>query len=147
MGLLSPRHLTRAEERQVVLAIQAAEQGSRGEVRVHLEPRYGGDGPLARAQALFHELGMDQTRDGTGVLLYVAFEDHKVAVWAGPGLYGAAEPDFWREATDKVAQGFKQNRRAQGLVEALSVIGQLMRQAAPGQDSAGDELPNRVSMS
>jgi uncharacterized membrane protein len=147
MGLLSKRYLSRAAERSVVAAIAAAERGNRGEVGVHIEDRYDGAGPLDRAAALFTILGMDQTRDGTGVLLYVAVRDRRATVWAGPGVFGAAEPGFWRAATDHVAKGFADGDPGAGLVAALGVIGDLLRTAAPGEDTAGDELPNKVTTS
>lgn len=130
----------------MVAAIGRAEAGNRGEVQVHLEARYPGDGPLGRAAALFAELGMDATRDGTGVLLYVAVEDRKAAVFAGPGIHAAGEDGFWQSAVEAIAAGFARGDRAGGLVAALDRIGDLLRAEVPGEDAAGDELPDRVSM-
>lgn len=142
------RYLSRAEERRVVDAIRAAERGNRGEVRVHLEARYAGDGPLERAAALFDALDMGATRDGTGVLLYAAVEDRKAAVWAGPGIHGATEPGFWQATVDEVVvAGFRAGDGASGLVRALERIGDLLRAHAPGEDTAGNELPDEVTSS
>lgn len=112
---------------------------------MHLEARYPGDGPLGRAEALFRELGMEGTRDDTGVLLYVAELDRKAAVFAGSGVYGARQPGFWREVTDAVATGYRNGDRVGGLVRAIAMIGEVLREAAPGEDEAGDELPNEVT--
>lgn len=122
-----------------------AERGHRGEIRVHIEARYPGDGPLGRAAALFRELEMDRTRDDTGVLLYVAERDRKAAVFAGTGVYGARQPGFWREVTDTVAAGYRAGDRIAGLVRAIEMIGAVLHDAAPGEDGAGDELPNEVT--
>jgi len=137
--------MRRADRKRIVDAIGRAEAGNRAEIAVHVEHRYVGDGPLARAHALFDTLGMDRTRDGTGVLLYVAVDDHKAAVWAGPGLVGASEPGFWQAAVAEVAAGFKQGDGAGGIVRALAHIGELARRVAPGDDTAGNELANRVT--
>lgn len=147
MGWFERRYITRAEERRVVDAITAAERGHRGEIRVHLEARYPGDGPVARAAELFDELGMGATADGTGVLLYVAVDDRLAAVYAGPGVYGAAEPGFWRDVIHAVTDGFARGDRAGGLVAALERVGALLREAAPGEDTGGNELPDAVSQS
>ena len=61
---LGPRQIRRIE-----WAIAEAERGHRGEIRVHVEGRYTGDGPIARAAAVYHALGMDRTRDDTAALL------------------------------------------------------------------------------
>jgi uncharacterized membrane protein len=136
--------LSSAEERRLVEAIARAEVGHRGEIQVFLEARYPGEGPLGRAAALFDALGLTRTRDGTGVLLYVATEDRRVAVWAGPGIHGAAAPGFWSGVAAKVAAGFARGDRAGGIVEALGDLRELLLKAAPGEDRAGQELEDRV---
>lgn len=146
MIVVMPR-LTGRERRALQAGITAAERGHRGEIRVHIEDRYPGDGPLRRAQALFYELGLDRTRDGTGVLLYVAERDRKTAVFAGPGIYGAREPGFWKDVAATVARGYAEGDRLGGLLRALEQIGEILRVAAPGEDTAGNELPDQVTTS
>lgn len=145
----NPAALTAAEEAAVVAAITAAEVDNRGEVRVHLEGQMpeGCPDPLARAEQLFGALGMADTRDGTAVLLYVAEGDRKAAVYAGPGVHGAREAGFWQGVIDAVAEGFGRGARAEGLVSALGQVGALLREAAPGDDTAGNELDDAVTTS
>lgn len=112
---------------------------------MHIEARFPGDGPLTRARELFDELDMDETRDGTGVLLYVAVEDRRAAVWAGPGLVGASAPEFWKDAVAQVAAGYRDGDGVGGIVKALEVIGGLARRVAAGDDTAGNERPDRVT--
>lgn len=138
------RYLTRAQAHRVKAAITAAELGHRGEIQVLLEGRFPGDGPLARARQLFFELGLDKTREGTGVLLYAAIDDRRSALWAGPGLYAAAAPDFWHEVTKLMADGFAKGDVAGGLERALAEVGRLLSQVAPGQDVHGNELKDQV---
>ena len=144
-GLGSKRHLGREDEARLVAAIGRAEQGNRGEVRVHLEGRCAGKDALARAAQLFEQLGMRRTAQDTGVLLYVAVEDRKAAVFAGRGIHGAAQAGFWQEVVDSVAAGYRRGEPAQGLVAAVERLGGLLREAVPGEDVAGNELPDAVS--
>lgn len=131
----------------MIAAITRAERGNRGEVRVHLEARCPGSDPLARARGLFHALGVDRTKDGTGVLLYVAVDDRKVAVFAGHGVHGAQTPEFWKGVTDTVADGARKGSLTQGLVAGIDRIGEVLRVAAAGRDRHGNELPNSVTSS
>ncbi len=140
------RALGKKDEERVVDAIRRAEQGNRGEVMVHVERFCAGGDALARAARLFESLGMRRTAADTGVLLYVASADRKVAVFAGQGLYGAAEPEFWRSVTDAVADGARKGDLVAGLEEGLARVGGLLLTAAPGEDVAGNELPDRVSV-
>lgn len=144
LTLMKRRYLSASEEQRVTAAITAAEHGHRGEIQVILEARYPGEGPIERAATLFEELGLDKTRDGTGVLLYTAVDDHRAAIWAGPGLFAATAPGFWKDAINTVAQGFKSGDRAGGLERAIATIGNLLATAAPGDDLRGNELADKV---
>lgn len=147
-GPMFGRALIRADEdAQLVEAIRRAEQGTRGEVRVHLERRCPRTEPMERARELFARLGMHDTADATGVLLYVSLRPRAACVYAGEGVHGAAEPGFWDDVVERVARGFAEGRAAAGLVGAIDAIGELLRRAAPGEDRAGDELPDEVSRS
>ena len=137
------RRLGAADERRVVDALASAERGNKGEVRLHLEGRCRG-APLVRAAEVFAELGMRETAEDTGVLLYVAESDRQAAVHAGSGVHGAREPAFWQEVIEYVAEGYRRGRKVEGLVQALEVIGDLLREVVPG-DPAGNELPDEVS--
>jgi uncharacterized membrane protein len=137
--------LSESERLAIVDAIGAAEHGNVGEVRVHLEERCPGDDALARAKDVFGKLGMHRTKHATGVLLYVATKDRRAAVYAAEGLYGATEQAVWKGVVAKVAEGYKAGRPGQGLVEALGLVGEVLREHAAGHDEHGDELPNELS--
>ncbi|MDQ3033066.1 MAG: TPM domain-containing protein [Myxococcota bacterium] len=139
--------ITASDDATIVAAIGRAEQGSRGEVRIHLERRCADAEPMERARALFGELGMHETEGATGVLLYVALRPRVACVFAGEGIHGAAAEGFWDEVVDRVARGFAEGRAAAGLVEAIDRIGELLRRVAPGEDRAGNELPDQISTS
>lgn len=140
------RGLPRGARRRISAAITRAEQGHRGEIRVHVEARYPGDGPVARARELYHALGMQRTEGDTAALLYVAWADRKVAVWHGRGLDAAEAPGFWKEVTALVAIGFGSGAPVDGIERAVEAMGRLMAKAAPGADRA-NELPDRVTVS
>lgn len=129
-------------------AITAAEQGHRGEVRVHVEQRRPrGAEPTDRARELFESLGMYRTREDTAVLLYVSFDDGRSAVHAGRGVKDAATPEFWQAVGEEVERGFTLGEPLAGLCAALEQIADLLRQAAPGEDVAGNELPDLLTTS
>ncbi len=152
-GAMSEGKVTRAPrldaagEASVVAAIKRAERGNRGEVRVHLEASAPGGDAFGRARALFRALGVHATKGGTGVLLYVAVDDRKAAVFAGPGVHGAQAAGFWQGVTDAVAAGAREGSLARGIVEAVDRVGEALRRAVPGRDRDGNELPDAVTSS
>ncbi len=139
--------LTKEDDARIVEAIGRAEQGSRGEVRVHLERKCTREDPLDRAREVFDMLDMYETEEQTGVLLYVSLEPRVCCVFAGQGIHGAAKPGFWDGVIDRVASGFGGGEAARGLLEALDEIGKLLREACPGEDVHGNELPNTITTS
>ena len=141
-----PFSLSDDDKQRLVAAIAAAETGSRGELRLHLDKASPEDA-LRRAEQLFHQLGMSQTRDGTGVLLYVAPIARKVAVYAGPGIHQTAGQALWQSAVRTVADGFRNDDPLSGLESAIHTIGEALRRCAPGEDAAGNELSNEVTIS
>jgi uncharacterized membrane protein len=145
--LLKRNYLTAKEEEAVVAAIRDAERGNRGEVRVHLEAHCPEENPVRRAAVLFRALSMEQTAGATGVLLYVAVKDRRAAVFAGAGIHRAANDGFWQDAIDAVAGGFASGEPASGIIRALDMIGSLLRASVPGDDVAGNELPDAVTQS
>ncbi len=130
----------------LVAAIAAAEVGHRAELRVHIEAICDGDAQL-RARQIFGDLKMHETAEDTGVLLYLSPESKKVAVFAGKGVHQAAGEALWQEAVSRVAQGFRDGDGLAGLEAGIGIIGDAMRRCAPGEDTAGDELPNEVTTS
>lgn len=138
--------LTPTERERVIEAIAAAEGGNRGEVRVHIEPECPADQPLDRAEQLFGELGMHETDDATGVLLYIADIDRKCAVWAGEGIFESRDDDFWRHVVDEISNGYQRGECVDGIVAALEEVGEVLREQVPGDDKAGNELPDEVSI-
>ncbi len=134
------------ERTRIMTAIGEAEEGSRGEIRVHIEEKCPGDAS-ERAQHYFGQLGMHQTQDATGVLLYISPGSRKVSIYAGAGIYQPAGHALWEDAVKAVASGFKNGSGIDGIEAALKMIGEALRKCAPGEDVAGNELPDEVTTS
>lgn len=134
-----------ADRERVVEAIADAEEGNCGEVRVHIEPECPADDPLDRAREVFAELEMHDTEDRTGVLVYIADVDHRCAVFAGKGVFESRDHDFWQRVIDEVANGYQRGAPVDGIVAALAEVGEVLREQVPGDDEAGNELPDKVS--
>lgn len=128
--------LTGAARTRLTDAIKAAERGHRGEIVVHVEQRC--FDPLKRAARLFHQLGVDRTKEGTGVLLYLATEQRRAAVWAGPGITAGDELSTWRPVF--AALGAHRGDDLAGLCAAVTALGRVLTVHAAGEDIHGNEL-------
>jgi uncharacterized membrane protein len=118
--------LTADQEQRIADAIDAAELGSHGEVRLALEEDPDAD-PDEAALRLWRELDLDDV----GVLLLVAVGRREVRVLAGPRLLAEADEALWRGAADALADGFRRGDPADGVRRALGPVGELLRRVAP----------------
>lgn len=137
--------LTEKEEQQIIDAIARAEEKTSGEIRIHIEHHCEED-PLERASEIFHELGMDQTKYQNGVLIYVATEDHKVAVYAGKGIHKQVEEGFWNDVLALIVRHFKKDAFEQGIEEAVHKVGEKLTEQFPYHQKGDlNELTDEIS--
>lgn len=138
--------LSAAEEQSIIQAIRESERQTSGEIRVHLEhtsPTH----PYERAQQLFHELKMDNTKEENGVLFYVAVQDHKFAICGDRGIDLVVPDNFWESTKDLVLSHFKLGNHATGLIAGIQLAGKELATYFPWETGDKNELPDEISTS
>ena len=138
--------LSQEDEQEIVQAIVAAENNTSGEIRVHIEER-SEKAPLDRAQEVFFELHMNETKDRNGVLFYLGIVDKKFAIIGDEGIDKVVESDFWNCTKDIVLTNFKEGNYKKGLVEGILRAGERLKQYFPHQSDDSNELSNEISKS
>ncbi len=136
--------LTKEEEQKVVRSVKEAELNTTGEIRVHLE-NHCADNTLKHAGMVFHEMGMHETEENTGVLLYVAVKDHKIAIVGDKGINAKVPEHFWENIIEQLGNDFKAEKYCDGLCTALETIGSQLADHFPFKEGDIDELPNEIS--
>lgn len=128
----------------IVHAIATIEKQTYGELRVHVEDLCDGD-PLQRALEVFHKLNMSQTKSKSGVLLYVATEDKKVAIIGDIGIDAIVEPSFWNHVIEDIIATIHQYDVPQGIIKGIGLLGQKLIQHFPESSEQTNELSNEIS--
>lgn len=136
--------LSKEDEQEIVQAIVSAEKNTSGEIRVHIEER-SEKAPLDRAQEVFFELHMNETKDRNGVLFYVGVADKKFAIIGDEGIDKVVESDFWDCTKDIVISNFKEANFKNGLVEGVLRAGDRLKKYFPYQSDDVNELSNEIS--
>ena len=136
--------LSKEDEQEIVQAIVSAEKNTSGEIRVHIEER-SEKAPLDRAQEVFFELHMNETKDRKGVLFYVCVADKKFAIIGDEGIDKVVESDFWDCTKDIVISNFKEANFKNGLVEGILRAGERLKKYFPYQSDDMNELSNEIS--
>lgn len=151
-----PRWLTQrltAEDLDMIAAsVTNAEAGTSAEIRVHLEPhvprahfRRSLD-PLERAREVFASLGMETTRDRNGVLIYIALDDHKFAIFGDEGIHARVGDGYWQAIRDVMRERLRRGATREAIVIAVEELGRALASHFPRRPDDVDELPNRVSV-
>jgi uncharacterized membrane protein len=134
-------------------AVGRVESSAAAEVRVHLErhiPRpVVGQPPdaLTRAVTLFRKLGMQRTRRRNGVLLYLALEDHKLAIVGDEAIHARVGPEYWDRVRDLMVGHLRGHEPREAVVRAVEEVGRVLAEHFPRTPGAdGGELSNAVSL-
>ena len=137
--------LSSDDELAIVQAIQEAEKKTSGEVRVHIEKKCPKKDPIKRAINLFQKLHMHRTDLRNGVIVYVATEDHLLAIWGDEGIHAKVGQEFWESTLITLQEDFKTNQIKNGLTKALLDIGEKLQQHFPYQKDDKNELDDSIS--
>jgi uncharacterized membrane protein len=134
-----------AEKQQLVAAIQQAEKQTSGEVRIFVESRCRFVDPVDRAKELFLQLGMDKTMERNGTLVYIAFEDHQVAILGDEGIHQKVGQQYWEEEVAKMIREFRSKHIIEGISQVVLDIGAALKQHFPYySETDKNELPDEI---
>lgn len=115
--------LTASDKQQLVEAIQLAEKNTSGEIRVFVESKLGKADPLTRAKEIFFKNKMNETKERNGVLVYVAVNDKKIAIYADQGIYEKMGIEFWYTQVQEMTGHFKAMNYIKGISTVVHEIG------------------------
>lgn len=138
--------LNEDQEKTIIRAIREAETSSSGEIRVHLEAKCKGKDPVERAKEVFAKLKMHETELRNGTIIYVATDDHKIAIWGDVGIHSKVGQGFWDDELDLLTKYFMADDYETGLREAVLKVGEKLREFFPyqGEDDI-NELSDDIS--
>ena len=131
--------------------VAESERRHTGELRIYVEAGlpfsylWRGASPRERAIAVFGKLGVWDTEQNNGVLIYLLLAEHAIEVIADRGLsrhVGAAQ---WQEIVRHMSGEFRAGRYEEGLKQAVDEVTALLVKhfpAVPGAPNA-NELPDQ----
>jgi putative membrane protein len=99
-----------------------------------------------RRQALtvFKVTTQQRTTGGTGVLIYLSEFERMAEIIAEQGIYAKVDASAWGEAMAALITDVKAGRVADGMVAAISRVGEILAAHFPHEPNDVNELPDRV---
>jgi uncharacterized membrane protein len=143
--------LSKQELDEIAAAIKNAETRTSGEIRVAIRQRRSrqekGLSVEQVARREFVHLGMRNTEQRTGILIFVLVEAREFFILADEHINGKVAPASWNSAADAMAARFRGKEFKQGLLEAVQTVGDHLAVHFPPSPGDKNELSNEVELS
>lgn len=136
--------LTPSEEQTIVDAIRKAEQGTSGEIRVHIEQHCNTD-IYEHAIEVFYNLKMDNTKHQNAVLIYIAVQNKSFVIYGDKGVNDLVDHDFWNSTKAIMVNEFKSGNYKNGIVKGILEAGCALSEYFPYKYTDTNELDNTIS--
>jgi uncharacterized membrane protein len=146
---MTRRHFTPKVLADIETAIRQAEALHAGEIRFAVETALDLSelvqdiAPRRRAMQVFGQLGVWDTAQNNGVLIYLLWADHVVEIVADRGIAARIEQREWAGLCRLMEHHFRERRFGEGAVAGIQGVGQLLSRHFPGRQAGADELPNQ----
>jgi hypothetical protein len=143
-----PRWFPLATMQRIRDVIAEGERGHAGELCLAIEARYsfwavlGGLQPRHRAEQVFSLLRVWDTRDNSGVLLYLQLAERKVELLADRGIAARVDSGEWQAVCADFAQDMRQGAADAAVLRCLARINSLLVAHFPAAVDNPRELPD-----
>ena len=147
---IARRPFTPAVLRAIERAIGASEARHRGEIRFAIEaglaPAHLKTSTRARARQVFAQLGVWDTEENSGVLLYVQLVDRRIEIVADRGIAQRVPQTEWDGVCRAMEQAFKRRRYEAGALEAIRAVTDILARHFPARGANPNELPDKPAL-
>jgi len=97
-----------------------------------------------RALSAFVESGVGNTRDRSGVLVFLSEAEHRAVILADRGVNARVAPDEWQADIEILVGAIRKRESAQGLLTVVERIGAILAESFPARPDDENELDNAV---
>lgn len=134
---------------EIERVVHEVEAKHSGEVRFVVEAAldlpelWHGVSPRRRAIQMFGQLGIWDTANNNGVLIYVLLADRDVEILADRGIAARVPPHEWEQICRDMEGHYRAGRFRQGSVVGIRGVSTLLARHFPKDRGDANELPNQ----
>jgi uncharacterized membrane protein len=156
--LMKKIFLTPDAQAEIVAAVVEAESMTAGEIMVSVvdtsTPKVAGDGPPSTplenvdqmAEQKFMELGIQQTKGKTGVLILISLAERMVSVKADKAINDLVPKGTWQQVVETITSGIRNGNQCRAICQAVRDTGNLLEGHFPIQPGDVNELSDEIDM-
>ncbi len=98
------------------------------------------------AEKEFFKLGVANTRDKTGILIFLLLEDRKFYILADSGINEKVNQETWDKIKNEMQLKFSKGEFGKGLIFGVNEVGKILSRHFPVKPGDTNELSNRISL-
>ena len=129
--------------------IKENEKTTAGEIRVSIKQDvhpFGKKDVKNLAEQEFFNLKMNETRDKTGILIYLNLKLRQFYILADSGIDKKVNQQKWDEIRDEIQTEFKLGHYTEGLIFGINEVGKILTEHFPIKPDDVNELTNKVEL-
>jgi len=130
--------------------IKKIEKTTSGEVRVAMKEKksFAERNKSLRqlAEIEFKKLKMNETRDKTGILIFILFQERQFYILADEGINNKVPQETWDSIRDEIQASFKNGEFLDGILTGLKNVGKILSEHFPIKADDTNELSNKISI-
>ena len=96
------------------------------------------------AEEEFFKLGIDKTRDKTGILIFFLLEAREFHILADEGIHKKVPDNTWDDIKDEMQSHFIEGKFSEGIIHGIGRVGKILSEKFPIKPYDTDEISNRV---
>jgi uncharacterized membrane protein len=98
------------------------------------------------AEEEFYRLGIDKTRDATGILIFLLLEKKQFYILADKGINEKVSANTWDKIKDQMQTFFVKGEFSKGIIHGVEEVGKILSNHFPIKPDDTNELSNRVTI-
>ncbi len=128
--------------------IKAEEKKTAGEICVSIKERRSflqRNNPVRKlAEEEFYKLGIDKTRDKTGIIIFFLLEAREFYILADEGINKKVPERTWDNIKDEMQEHFFEGRFSEGIIHGIDRVGKILTEHFPVKSDDKNEISNKV---
>ena len=128
--------------------IAKVEQTTSGELRLSLRNKRILYEKLYKPRELalkdFEKLGMANTKQKTGILIFIIFSERIYDILADEGIHPKIPDSVWLNFETKLKEKFRSGNYLNGILHLINGMGEILKKEFPAEADDVDELPDEV---
>lgn len=96
------------------------------------------------AEEEFFKLGIDKTRDKTGIIIFFLLEAREFYILADEGINVKVAEKTWDKIKDEMQNHFLEGRFSEGIIHGVDRVGKILSEHFPVKKDDTNEISDRV---